>query len=233
MPLKTYYTAEADIPENLKGAYVARDGKWILDKLETDHPTIVALEEIKQKHSTLTTQNAELMQDKTRLEAGKLPDGKVAVDPEIEKLGNAAKSAGLKQTELSTLKSDYASLKDELEKDRRASRAEKAAKAAGLNDKFALMAKDKGLDFEIAKEGEGDDAKDVPYVLGEGGAKTKVEDFIAKDDFFSRFADTFKDEQSSPPQKKWGEQNSGKDTKPPNLVEQEMQAARATGKYSL
>ncbi len=38
---KTFYTNESDIPDNLKGAYEAKNGRYELTKLDDDHPTIV------------------------------------------------------------------------------------------------------------------------------------------------------------------------------------------------
>ena len=84
------------------------------------------------------------------------------------------------------------------------------------------LAKDKNLKFESRTEKD-DDKNDVTVwdVLTEKDGKTEkqfIGDFLEKDSFFSKFADTFSDsgggEKTAGGGKKWVKQSSGKDEKP-------------------
>lgn len=221
--LLPFYPSEDKVPENLKGAYTkaADSDKFVLIELDDDVPIVKTKKSLEATQVTLKEDVRKAEERATRAETKQLPAGKIAVDPEIEELGTAAKTAGLIVTEIPTLKTKA----DDLQKVIDAGTAEKlideVAKANGLNEKFVELAKDKNLKFEKKTEKVDDEDTDVWYVVNEkDGAteKQKLETFLEKDSFFSKFADTFTvsdetDEGGEGGGKKWVKQGSGKDTK--------------------
>lgn len=97
--LKPFYQNEADIPENLKGAYTVKNGRYELDELEKDHPVLLKNKELLEKNSTFAADNQRLIGEVATLESKALPKGKVAVD----------------KTEYETLKTAHDTLKTENE----------------------------------------------------------------------------------------------------------------------
>lgn len=185
MSSKTYYANESDIPENLKGAYVARNSRYELAKLEADHPSIVALDEIKLKHDTLKTQNGELLEAQTRLESKLLPDGQVAVDKtEYETL--KTENEGYKALgELSEIKPKVEGY-DELRTTTKQAVKDKALMAAGITE-VDRARKYKSYD-ELDIESEIKDGKEIFYrvVKDEKGKESKVvfDSEVLKSDLF-------------------------------------------------
>lgn len=161
--LKPYYANETDIPENLKAAYIAKNGRYELDELEKEHPVLAKNKELLSKNSTLTTENQRLNSEVTRLESAGLPEGKVAVEPDIEKLGTAAKAANLKVSEISTLKTEADTLRTQLTNSQKDAKLDAVADALGFKRaEFKKLAA--GLDITEQAEGEGD-KKTVKYLV--------------------------------------------------------------------
>lgn len=222
--LKTFYANESEIPENLKAAYVAKNGRWELDDLANDHPVVVTKADLETNNKELKKLNTSLNQEKARLESSSLPEGKVAVDPEVEKLGQAAKAANLKAADIPTLATKAEDLQKQIDASTREKTITDVASSLGYNDKFVELAKDKNLSFEKATEKVGDKDTDVFYVVSEADGKTtktKVDEFLKTDSFFSKFADTFAGEAQTREQgKQWTKQNSGKQEKGANIYDQ-------------
>jgi len=217
--LKRSYPTEAAVPANLKGAYAKADesDEWILVELDDDVPIVQAKKSLEETQRTLKEDLRKANEAKTRAEVNQLPAGKVAVDIEIETLGNAAKAAELTVEEIPTLKTAKTDLEGQLEAVIGERLIEEVAKANGLNEKFVELAKDKKLKFEkkVEKDEEQKDI-DVWHVVGEKDGKpdnTKLDKFFETDSFFSKFADTFVSSEGGEGgngTKQWVSQESGK-----------------------
>lgn len=221
--LKHFYLKKEDIPAGLVDAYAENNGRWELVELEDDVPIVQTKKSLETTQVTLKEDLRKTNEDKTRAEANQLPAGKIAVDPEIEKLGNAAKAAELKAEEIPALKTAAADLQKQIDATAYEKTLASVAEDHGLNDKFIELAKDKNLKFESRVEKDGDDKTTVWDVVSEKDGKTekhKIDDFLEKDSFFSKFADTFSDAESGDEKtgenggKKWVKQSSGKESKP-------------------
>ncbi len=193
--LKHYYENETDIPDNLKGAYVAKGGRYELAELDKDHPVVKKNKELLGTNSTLTSQNNELLHEKVRLETSSLPEGKVAVEPEIEKLGNAAKAANLKASEIPALSEKVNTLQTQIDSFGIEKTIDEVASDNKYNARFKQLAKEKGLKFEKGTEKVDGKEMQVWNVVGENNVKSKISDFLTTDSFFKEFADTFTDNQ--------------------------------------
>lgn len=78
--LKPFYAAEAEVPENLKGAYKAQNGRYELIELDSTHPVLTKNRELLERNSMLTGENQRLNAETVRLEGRALPEGRIAVD---------------------------------------------------------------------------------------------------------------------------------------------------------
>jgi hypothetical protein len=226
--LKFFYLNKEDIPAGLVDAYVEKNGRWELEELEDDVPIVQIKQSLERTQTTLKTQVTDAENRATRAEAKAMSAGKVAVDPDVEELGNAAKAAGLKTTELAGFKTKGDELQgkiDELQGKLDAVDYEKTLASVagdhGLNDKFIELAKDKKLKFESRTEKD-EEKNDVTVwdVVSEKDGKTEkqsIGDFIEKNSFFSKFADTFSDseegQKTETGTRKWVKSESGKEQK--------------------
>ena len=77
--LKTSYDSQESIPENLRGAYVLSEGKWMLDALPADHPVVTKRDELLGENRNQKATITRLTNEKQTLEASTLPAGHVAV----------------------------------------------------------------------------------------------------------------------------------------------------------
>lgn len=148
--LKTSYPTQDAIPDNQKGAYIERDGKWILDDYDSDHPLVKKRDELLTK---VAKHDEALDEVNTKLEVAlkrQVPSGKKVVDSDVAKLGEAAKQAGLTEDELPKIITE----RDELKKDKEArdseSVLEKAAGSAEITnvDAFKKLDAARKLRFE-------------------------------------------------------------------------------------
>lgn len=228
--LKAYYLKKDDIPAGLVDAYVERNGRWELEELEDDVPIVQTKKGLETTQTTLKEDLRKANEAKTRAEANQLPAGKIAVEPEIETLGNAAKAANLSATDLTNFKAKaeeqegkVAELQGKLDANEYEKTLASVAEDHGLNKRFIELAKDKKLKFESRKEkGEDDKETTVWDVVTEKDGKPetqKIGDFFEKDSFFSQFADTFTDSEEGQQTgentgKKWVKQNTGKEQEP-------------------
>lgn len=171
--LKPFYANETDIPENLKAAYIAKNGRYELDELDKEHPVLAKNKELLSKNSTLTTENQRLNSEVTRLESAGLPEGKVAVEPDIEKLGTAAKAANLKVSEISTLKTEADTLRTQLTNSQKESKLDAIADALGFKRaEFKKLAAN--LDITETTEGEGEKKVTKYLVKGKDGGGADI-----------------------------------------------------------
>lgn len=152
---------KSQIPDHLQGKEKElEDGTFELDAggvLKKYRDVLNEKKKLDEDFSELTTEANTLRQEKTRLLSGQLPDGKVAVEPEIEKLGNAARSAGLKHTEINTLKTENEAYKalgaiDDIQP--------KLAAYTALGTVEEIKSKTEGYDnaIQTAKQAEKDEA---------------------------------------------------------------------------
>ncbi len=176
---RTFYANESEIPENLKGAYELKNGRWELTKLDDDHPVIVvkkSLEkdngELKTKTDSLTVQVGNLEREKTELSSKSVPHGYRAVKKEVAEIGEIAVAEGLTTESVKTLKTENDKLKTEKASQSDRELKTKALKAAGINDVdgfFELKASD-NLKIEV----ETVDGKEKFFVVTEAnGVKEK------------------------------------------------------------
>jgi hypothetical protein len=81
--LRTSYDKLEDIPENLRGAYVPKDGKYVLDDLDDQHPVIVHNGTLTRERATDRTRITQLTNENSTLKGSSLPAGHRAV-PEAD-----------------------------------------------------------------------------------------------------------------------------------------------------
>lgn len=182
--LKAKLTTEP--PENLKGAYVQKDGVWVLDDLSDDHPVVVTKTELentqkglKSQIDNLTATNGNLERERDEHKGKAIPHGFRAVSKEIAELGEAVKQQGLSKDELGSLKTELDTFRNrEAEEGAKALRRE-AAKSLGYTneDAFARLAK------EMAIEKDGD-----KFIVKSGEeSKPLTKEFIEASDDFKPF----------------------------------------------
>ena len=118
--LETEYSTLDAIPENLRGAYVATDGKFVLDKLKDSHPKMVEnknlIEEKRIAESSLTAARGEitkLSNAKTLLENKALPDGYIAVKAEDAPIIEKFKAANVSLDDLTSAVKERDELRQE------------------------------------------------------------------------------------------------------------------------
>lgn len=145
--LKTNYNSESEIPENLKGAYVQRDGKWLLDDLSDDHPVIVSKKAALADKSRAVTKQEELQADLEAAKQNHVPRGHVAVPKADQELLEKVKPFGSGDEVISKL-TEHKSLKEESSKRSREDSLRAVAKE--LNYEPEAFVRLQGLpEFEI------------------------------------------------------------------------------------
>jgi hypothetical protein len=233
-------TEKKDIPEHLLSqAKELEGGGWELDA-----------KGVLSKNKELLKDNAKLGEKVSDLEAAKeaaeesakewkgkanIPADKQIVDKEVAELGEAAKAAQIFKDEMPTLKTKADDLQAKLD----------ARDAEAINTKVAEMSgKDaqawrehataNNLRYEKRTEKVDNEDKEyfVVFKKGEDGTETEAK----LSDYLTSSAAHVKDAEDAV-QKKSGVQfpvqKSVRDSRPPDLVEQEKQAARQSGKYAL
>jgi hypothetical protein len=209
MSAKIVFDTKGEIPEHLRESASEVDGKFELDA----SGVLGKNKELLGNNKTLTSENQRLNNEVARLQSSALPEGKVAVDPEIEKFGNAVKNAGLKISEIPTLKTKADELQKQIDSFATEKDVDAVAEAKGYNGKFKAMAKKQGLKFEKVTETVDGKPVDKWFVVGADNAKTDVENFLKTDSFFKEFADTFADEKQEQKGFNFGEQKGAPDNK--------------------
>lgn len=158
--LQTTYTNETDIPENLRGAYIKKDGKWVLDDLSTDHPVVAKRDELLTKTSSQQGQITKLTNEKAALEQNVLPAGHKAVPEADAQFIEEVKPLGDAKT-LKTVVGEHKTLKAESESRAADATFEKAALLAGYDNIEAFKAAAKAMSVAVVFKEETVDGKKV------------------------------------------------------------------------
>jgi hypothetical protein len=117
---KTFYANETDIPENQKGSYVQKNGRWELTDLDDEHPTIKTKQslettqtELKNQISSLTAEKGNLERERDEAKAKSVPHGFRAVKADVAELGETVKQSGLTKEQFIALKTENDAFKAE------------------------------------------------------------------------------------------------------------------------
>lgn len=183
---KSFYANETDIPENLKGGYEAKNGRWELTKLDDEHPTIITNKSLnktqgeqKTQIDNLTATNGNLERERDEAKAKSIPSGFRAVSKEIAELGEAVKSVNLSKDEVAALKTENDKFKSAAAETTANALRREAGKFLGYQneDAFARLAKD----LELVKDGDKFSVK--------VGDKTELltKEFVEKSETFAPF----------------------------------------------
>lgn len=176
--LKPFYQNESDIPESVKGAYIAKNGRYELDELDTSHPVLEKNRELLTKNSTITTENQRLNSEVAKLEGKALPEGKIAVDKaEFDTLKTEAETAKAQRDAYAALGTiDELKPKvegyDELKTQTRQAIRDKALMQAGVSDLDRARRFKSYDDLEIVTESK--DGKEVFYRVTTDDKGTEV-----------------------------------------------------------
>ncbi len=132
--LKSSYDKLEDVPENLRGAYIPKDGKLVLDDLANDHPVVTKREELLAANTTLKQQNTRLTNEKASLEQNVIPAGQKAMPEADAELLEVIKPHVSDKKAAKTLIDEHKTFKAEHESIEQAKSIKKALKLAGFND---------------------------------------------------------------------------------------------------
>lgn len=154
-------------------------GKFTL-QLDGKHPVQV-------KNTELLTQITGFADEKTRLEAKAIPDGKVAVEPNIAELGETALGLGLKaKKDVSDLKTRADTATSKLEEDATAKLNARVSAAAGKNlDAWTEHVKARGTTFKetTIKDDKGVDVTAITAISKDADGKeveSPLKDYVEK-----------------------------------------------------
>ena len=182
--LKPSYDREDQIPENLKGAYVAdASGVFVLDKLDAEHPVVKKNAELARENTAFRGTNTKLANEKAQLEARSIPEGYVAVKAEDAPIIEKLKATGVSLEELPTLKNENDEFKRAKAEAESLNVRCKAAERLGYNqDAFAALAKN----LDIVSEGD-KDFVNVKNDKGEIEKKPLTKEFVEASETFQPF----------------------------------------------
>lgn len=125
--LKTSYNTESEIPENLKGAYIGRDGKFVLDQLSDDHPVIISKKAALADKANATQKVEGLEADLAQAKTTSIPRGHIAVPKADADLLEKLKPHGTPQ-EIETKLSEHKELQEKVAKQERDAQLREVAK---------------------------------------------------------------------------------------------------------
>jgi hypothetical protein len=164
--LQTSYPSQDKIPEDKRGAYVERDGKWILDDLSQDHPVIVHKTKLETDLSAEKGKVTRLTNEKSQLEANVIPTGQKAVPEADAALVEEVKALGKSGKELKIIVAEHVTLTKEKQERQTDEVLDRAAKDLGYENQLAFRAAAKALGVEVTFKEETVDGKKVerPYV---------------------------------------------------------------------
>ena len=177
--LKQSYQKEDQIPENLKGAYVAdTSGVFVLDELGAEHPTLKKNAELVAENTRYRGLNTKLQNEKTQLESRSVPEGFVAVKVEDAPIIEKIKTTGLTVEELTNLKTENEDFKRKESESALQTLRRSAGKFLGYNeDAFERLAKDLDLTEKDGKFFTKDGANETPL----------TKEFVEKSETFKPF----------------------------------------------
>jgi hypothetical protein len=159
--LKTTYAKKEDIPADIVGAYVEKNGRWELDDLSTDHPVVAKRDELLTKTSTQQGQITRLTNEKADLEKNVLPPGTKAVPEADAQLLDEYKGLGKPPKDLKAVVTEHATLKEQEQARAQDQMLEKAAKLAGYDNPEAFKAAARAQKVEVTFKEETVDGKKV------------------------------------------------------------------------
>jgi hypothetical protein len=182
--LKQKYEREDQIPENMKGAYVAdSSGVWVLDELDAEHPVVKKNSELVGENTRYKSLNTRLQNEKTQMESKTLPEGYIAVKSEDAPLIEQVKALNIPLKDVPNLKAENERFKQqELEQNALSLRLGAAAKLGYSADAFARLSKD----LEIVQEGD-NHFVNVRNDKGEIEKKPLTKEFVESSDTFKPF----------------------------------------------
>lgn len=195
--LKPKYDREDQIPENLKGAYVAdaKTGTWVLDELDAEHPVVAKRDELLAENTRYKGLNTKLQNEKAQLESKAIPEGHVAVKAEDAPIIEQVKTLNIPVKELGTLKEENDRFKrQETETNARNLRLAAAEKLGYTNaDAFAHLAKD----LDIVQEGDAHFVN-VKNDKGEVEKKPLTTEFVESSETFKPFLSSLTTQPAKP-----------------------------------
>ena len=174
--LRTFYQTESEIPENLKGAYVARDGRFVLDDLSEDHPVVVNKKQALIDKSNAVSRADGLQADLDAAKQSSVPRGHVAVPRADQELLEKLKPLGTPE-EITAKISEHKALKEETDRRKREDNLREVAKKLNYEPE-AFIRLSNLPEFEI--RGEGDKATVIAKVKDDKGVITEkqAQEFI-------------------------------------------------------
>lgn len=175
--LKNSYDSQESIPENLRGAYVLSDGKWVLDSLSDDHPVIVSKKAALTDKSKAVSKAEGLQADLDAAKSTSIPRGHVAVAKSDADLLEKIKTHG-SGDEVITKLTEHAELKETTEKRQREDQLREVAKLLSYEPE-AFVRLNNLPEFEIRDGKDGKTViaklKDAKGVITEKPAQEFVE----------------------------------------------------------
>lgn len=189
--MKPFYQNETDIPDNLKGAYEAKNGRYELLKLSDEHPVVKHNEtlvrekgEVETKLSNLTATVGNLERERDEAKAKTVPHGFRAVKTDVAELGEAVKASGLTKEQFTALKTENDEFKAKAAEDAKTELNREAGKFLGYNETaFAKLAGS----LDLTKDSEG------KFTVKDGEVtKPLTKEFVEAHADFSEFLDSLK-----------------------------------------
>lgn len=191
--LKFYYAAETDIPDDLKGAYEAKNGRYELIKLADDVPVVVHNKTILSEKNTVETELGALKANVSNIEHERdelknkvIPSGYRTVTKQDAELLEAIKPLGLKADELAVMKTENEKYKQETETRDKENFLAHVADSLKLNRKtFIPLAKD--LNITAEKQVVDGKETDVFYAGRDGDKRTLNNEYFEQSETFKPF----------------------------------------------
>jgi len=187
--LKSSYDSLEAIPENARGAYIEKDGKWILDTFAEDHPLVKKRDELLSKLAAKSDEVETLTTERDTALRRVVPSGKKVVDPEVAKLGEAAQQASLTADDIPKIKGELDTLKAESEGRRAEETLSSAAAAAEITGVDAFKKLDAARKLKLEKASV--NGEDKWQIVNDVEGKTVKVDFnrewLEKQDEFKPF----------------------------------------------
>jgi hypothetical protein len=181
--LKLSYDKLEDIPENMRGAYVQKDGKYVLDELSADHPVLVNNATLKTEKSAAIGRATTLQNQVTELSTKSVPEGHVVIPVADKQLLDEVKPLGDAKF-IKERVTGYEPLKQKAEAADREQKLTQVAEILGFNPKaFAALSglpaadafevRDKTENGQPVKNAKGEVEKVVIVRLDENGQKVE------------------------------------------------------------
>lgn len=130
--LNTKYVKLEDIPADKRGAYVEKDGGYVLDELATDHPVVVNEKSLKSEKTAALARATSLQNQVTELSTKTVPEGHVVVPVADKQLLDAVKPLGTLE-EIKSKVIEFPTLKEKAEAVEREQKLTGVAQVLGYN----------------------------------------------------------------------------------------------------